>query len=267
MSADALTPLAGQVAVVTGAAGDMGRAIAVALAGAGARLVLTDRQPAAAAEPARRAVEQAGGRPARYLRADVADRPAVDALFAGVLAAEGRLDLVISNAGIVESAPFLQVTQAQWQAHLDSNLTGCFNVGQAAARLMVERGTRGKIIFTGSWVQEVPWPEISAYCASKGGLKMLARCMARELARHGIRVNIVAPGIVNAGLAGRQLREEPRYAARVRHVIPLGGPGTPEQIAQAMLYLAAPTGDYITGSTLLVDGGCSLFQFSEEEPA
>jgi NAD(P)-dependent dehydrogenase (short-subunit alcohol dehydrogenase family) len=264
MSADPLTPLAGQVAVVTGAAGDMGRAIAVALAGAGASVVLTDRKPEAEAEAARVAVAAAGGRPARYVRTDVGDRAAVDALFAGVVAEQGRLDLVVSNAGIVESAPFLQVTAEQWQAHLDSNLTGCFHVGQAAARLMVEQGRPGKIIFTGSWVQDVPWPEISAYCASKGGLKMLARCMARELARHGIRVNIVAPGIVDAGLAGRQLREEPQYAARVRHVIPLGGPGTPEQVAQAMLYLAAPTGDYITGSTLLVDGGCSLFQFSEE---
>jgi NAD(P)-dependent dehydrogenase (short-subunit alcohol dehydrogenase family) len=259
-----LTPLAGQVAVVTGAAGDMGRAIAVALAGAGATVVLTDRKPAAEAEPAVAAVEASGGRPASYVRADVADRPAVDALFAGVVAEHGRLDLVVSNAGIVDSAPFFAVTAAQWQAHLASNLTGCFNVGQAAARLMVERGVRGKILFTGSWVQDVPWPEISAYCASKGGLKMLARCMARELAAHGIRVNIVAPGIVDAGLAGRQLREEPQYAARVRHVIPLGGPGTPEQVAQAMLYLAAPTGDYVTGSTLLIDGGCSLFQFSEE---
>jgi NAD(P)-dependent dehydrogenase (short-subunit alcohol dehydrogenase family) len=263
MSTDPLMPLAGQVALVTGAAGDLGRAIAVALAGAGARLVLTDRRPNADARPVLDAVAAAGGQPARYVQADVADRPAVDALVAGIDADEGRLDIVVSNAGIVDSAPFLDVTLAQWQAHLDANLTGCFHVGQAAARLMVARGTPGTILFTGSWVQDVPWPEISAYCASKGGLKMLARCMARELARHGIRVNIVAPGIVNAGLAGRQLREEPQYAARVRHVIPLGAPGTPEQVAQAMLYLAAPTGAYITGTTLLIDGGCSLFQFSE----
>lgn len=266
MASTPQTPLAGQVAIVTGAAGDIGRAIAVELARAGARLVLADRKPAASgdAEASRRQVEAAGGAPTTYRAVDVSDRPAIDALLRETIAVHGRLDLVISNAGIVDSAPFLSVTQAQWQAHLDINLTGCFNVGQAAARLMVEHGTAGKIIFTGSWVQDVPWPEISAYCASKGGLKMLARCMARELAAHGIRVNLVAPGIVNAGLAGRQLREEPHYAARVRHVIPLGGPGTPEQVAQAMLYLAAPTGDYVTGSTLLVDGGCSLFQFSED---
>ncbi|MCC6627962.1 MAG: SDR family oxidoreductase [Chloroflexi bacterium] len=263
MTADPLRPLAGQVALVTGAAGDMGRAIAVALAGAGARLVLTDRRSEADAQPALDAVAAAGSQPTHYERADVADRPAVDALVAGIDAREGRLDLVVSNAGIVDSAPFLDVTPAQWQAHLNSNLTGCFHIGQAAARLMVARGTPGAILFTGSWVQDVPWPEISAYCASKGGLKMLTRCMARELARHHIRVNIVAPGIVNAGLAGRQLRDEPQYAARVRHVIPLGGPGTPEQVAQAMLYLAGPTGAYITGTTLLIDGGCSLFQFSE----
>src|SRR5262245_58159389 len=107
MSPDPLTPLAGQVAVVPGAAGDMGRAIAVALASAGAIIVLTDRRPDAEAEPARAAVAAAGRRPARYVQAEVADRPAVDALFARVVAEHGRLDLVVSNAGIVESAPFL----------------------------------------------------------------------------------------------------------------------------------------------------------------
>jgi NAD(P)-dependent dehydrogenase (short-subunit alcohol dehydrogenase family) len=183
-----------------------------------------------------------------------------------VLHAVDPLDVAIGNAGVVESAPFLDITEEQWKTHLDVNLTGCFNLGQTAARLMVERGAPGRIIFTGSWVQDVPWPEIAAYSASKAGLRMLARSMARELAPHGILVNVLAPGIVNAGLARRQLETEPQYARRVAKVIPLGALQTAEQVARAMAFLCSPDADYMTGSVLLADGGCSLFQFDEEKP-
>jgi NAD(P)-dependent dehydrogenase (short-subunit alcohol dehydrogenase family) len=144
------------------------------------------------------------------------------------------------------------------------NLTGCFNLGQSAARLMVERERPGRIIFTSSWVQEVPWPEITAYSVTKAGLRMLARQMARELAPHGILVNVIAPGIVRAGLAKRQMETEPQYARRVKNVIPLGEPQTAEQVAAATAFLCSDAADYMTGSSLLVDGGCSLFQFDEE---
>src|SRR5690606_32393896 len=118
--------------------------------------------------------------------------------------------------------PFLDITPESWEKHLDINLTGCFHVGQAAARRMARDRTQGRIIFTSSWVGSIPWPEITAYTVSKAGVDMLTKQMARELAQHGIRVNAVAPGIVRAGLAGRQLDEEPQYAARVAKVIPLG---------------------------------------------
>jgi NAD(P)-dependent dehydrogenase (short-subunit alcohol dehydrogenase family) len=142
-------------------------------------------------------------------------------------------------------------------------LGGCFNLGQSAARLIVGRGRPGRIIFTGSWVQEVPWPEITAYSVSKAGIRMLARQMARELAGHGILVNVIAPGIVRAGLAKQQMETEPQYARRIKHVIPLGEPQTAEQVARATAFLCSEAADYMTGSTLLVDGGCSLFQFDE----
>jgi NAD(P)-dependent dehydrogenase (short-subunit alcohol dehydrogenase family) len=192
-----------------------------------------------------------------YRQVDVTDRAGVDA----ALAAVEPLDVAIGNAGIVEAAPFLEVSQEQWQAHLDVNVTGCFNVGQAAARLMAERGTRGQIIFTGSWVGEIPWPDISAYSVSKAGVRMLARSMARELAQSGIRVNVVAPGIVMAGMARRQYETDPDYAKRASVVIPLGELGTAEQVAKATAYLCSPDSAYMTGSVLLVDGGASLFQF------
>ena len=242
---------------LTGAAGDIGHAIALELARRGATVAMIDLQSPDRATERIEAVAALGE--CSYQQADVRDRAAIDA----ALAAVDPLDVAIGNAGIVDAAPFLEVSQAQWQAQLDVNLTGCFNVGQTAARLMVERGTRGKIIFTGSWVGEVPWPEISAYSVSKAGVRMLARAMARELAGRGIRVNVVAPGIVMAGMARRQYETDPDYARRASVVIPLGEFGTVEQVAKATAFLCSPDGDYATGSVLLVDGGASLFQFAE----
>ena len=242
---------------VTGAAGDLGGAMALELAGRGAVVTMLDRVPQEEASGRIAGVSAAGS--CSYRQVDVTDRAAVDA----ALAAIEPLDVAIGNAGIVEAAPFLDVSQEQWQAHLDVNVTGCFNVGQAAARLMAERGTRGQVIFTGSWVGEIPWPEISAYSVSKAGVRMLARSMARELAGRGIRVNVVAPGIVMAGMAKRQYEMDPDYARRASVVIPLGEFGTAEQIAKAVGFLCSPDAEYMTGSVLLVDGGASLFQFSE----
>jgi NAD(P)-dependent dehydrogenase (short-subunit alcohol dehydrogenase family) len=243
---------------ITGGAGDIGAAMGAELSSLGASVTLIDVKTPEEAEPW---LERARGDEGavRYARADVSDRNALEGTLAGV----DPLDVAIGNAGIVDSAPFLEITGQQWQRHLDINLTGCFYLGQAAARLMVERGRGGRIIFTGSWVQEVPWPEITAYSVSKAGIRMLARQMARELAPHEILVNVIAPGIVKAGLAKWQMENEPQYARRVRHVIPLGEPQTAEQVAKATVFLCSEGANYMTGSTLLVDGGCSLFQFSE----
>lgn len=252
-----MSSLAGLGIVVTGGGGDIGAAMGAEFVRQGASVTLLDRKPPSEAEPWVERVREHGE--ARYVEADVRDRPAVDRVLSGV----DPLDVAIGNAGIVESAPFLKITDRQWQDHLDINLTGCFNLGQSAARLMVERNRPGRIIFTSSWVQEVPWPEIAAYSASKAGLRMLARSMARELASHRILVNVIAPGIVNAGLARRQIETEPQYARRIRHVIPLGELQSAEQVARATAFLCSEGADYMTGSVLLIDGGCSLFRFDE----
>ncbi len=248
--------LEGKTALITGAAGDLGGAMARHLAAQGAHVVLWDIKPAPEAAAALDAARNHDPK-AIYQQLDVRDRAAVD----GAIAALPALDVVCSNAGIVAAQPFLDVTQDNWQNHLDINLTGCFNVCQAAARKMVAARTEGRIILTSSWVGSIPWPEITPYSVSKAGVNMLVKQMARELAQHRILVNAVAPGIVAAGLAGRQLREEPQYAARVAKVIPLVEPGSPEEIAAAVVYLASPQTAYMTGSILTLDGGCSLFQF------
>ncbi|MCY3917148.1 MAG: SDR family NAD(P)-dependent oxidoreductase [Chloroflexi bacterium] len=248
--------LGGLTAIVTGAAGDLGNAMARQLAENGAHVVMWDIVPRADAADAIKRV-RAHESDAEYAEVDVRDRAAVDEAIANL----EQLDIVCSNAGIVEAQPFLELSGDNWRNHLDINLTGCFNVCQAAARKMVAAGTKGRLILTSSWVGSIPWPEITAYTVSKAGLNMLVKQMARELAIHGILVNAVAPGIVDAGLAGRQLREETQYAARVAKVIPLVEPGSPEEIAAAVVYLAGPQTAYMTGSILTLDGGCSLFQF------
>jgi NAD(P)-dependent dehydrogenase (short-subunit alcohol dehydrogenase family) len=227
---------------ITGGSGDIGQAIARELLGHGCSVTLLDRRPAPELPDA------------AWIEVDVRDHAAVGEALARV----EPLDVAIGNAGIVESAPFLDITPEQWQRHLDVNLTGCFNLGQAAARLMVARGTAGRILFTSSWVQDVAWPEIAAYSASKAGLRMLTRSMAAELAPHGILVNAVAPGIVEAGMARRQLETEPQYAARAAKAIPLGRLQRPEQVARSVAALCSDACDYMTGSMLLVDGGASV---------
>lgn len=252
--------LSGKVAVITGGAGDLGNAMALHLAQEGAAISLWDIKSEAEAAPQIDRVKSATLN-VQYQQVDIRDRVAVDAAFNAVMEQFGSLDIVCANAGIVEAAPFLEITPESWTRHIEINLTGSFHVGQQAARLMVRQGKGGRIIFTSTWVSAIPWPEITAYTASKGGLNMLMKQMARELAPHKILVNAIAPGIVKAGLAGRQLVEEPQYAARVAKVIPLGEPGTPEEIARAVVYLAGPHTAYMTGSILTLDGGCSLFQF------
>jgi NAD(P)-dependent dehydrogenase (short-subunit alcohol dehydrogenase family) len=242
--------LDGRGIVVTGGAGDIGNAIAHRLHADGAVVTVFDL--AAPEDVADRLAPEMS-----YAQVDVRDRDAVDQ----ALAAIDRLDVVFSNAGTVRSAPFLEVTAEDWDAHLAINLTGSFNMTQAAARLMAERGQPGHIVLTGSWVQDVPWPEISAYSVSKAGLKMLAKSAARELAPHRIRVNVLAPGIVDAGLARMQLETDPAYAARAGVVIPLEELQTPAQVADAARFLASDEAAYMTGAVLLVDGGCSLFRF------
>ena len=244
----------GKTVLVTGAAGDIGRAVCHAFVDAGATVVAVGRSG-----PERAAALLDGQPPERlkYVTADVTDRPAVDAFIDGP---EG-LDIVIGNAGIVEPTPYIDVSVESWQRQLDINLTGNFHVTQAAIRRFVRDGTAGSIVLNGSWVGERPWPEIAPYSATKAALQMLARSIALEHAKDGIRCNLVAPGIVNAGLARAEAERNAVYAARAAKAIPLGALQQPEDVAAVMVFLSSSAAGHITGSTYLVDGGSSLGNF------
>ena len=259
--------MAGKVAVVTAGYGDIGRAVCRRICQEGGAVVMTGRKSVEEGAAIAKATQDGDGA-IEYLRCDAGDRPSINAMFAEVLRRHSRIDVVIGNAAMVENGPILDIRPEQWQAHLDLNLTGNFHVAQAAARIMVgqepikkrgcDRGVRGKILFNSSWCQDMPWPEGACYGVAKAGLAFLARAMAQELAIHGIRVNVVAPGIIMAGLSKICYETDPNYAPRATAAIPLREFGTPEQCADAFLFLACDESDYITGVSLLVDGGASL---------
>jgi NAD(P)-dependent dehydrogenase (short-subunit alcohol dehydrogenase family) len=248
-----------QVIAITGGCGDIGRATAFRLAAEGAHTVLLDL---VTGEQGEKVVKSVGPK-ASYIQADVTDRAAVESALKLAAATTGRLDGVISNAGMVANQPFLDIEPDKWAKTLAVNLTGCFNVAQAAARIMVQQqpmsdGVRGKILFTGSWVQDMPFPEGTSYIVSKAGVKALARNMAQELATKGVRVNIVAPGIVMAGLSKQVYETNPEFGPRATGAIPLGEFGTAEQVGEAFAFLCGPQSNYMTGSVLLIDGGATL---------
>jgi NAD(P)-dependent dehydrogenase (short-subunit alcohol dehydrogenase family) len=239
-----------QVAI-TGGAGEIGLAIATAFAAEGAQVTLLDKVLPEGVAPT---VEEIG---ARFVQMDVTEPTSV----AIAVSSLPPIDIAIANAGVHRGGRALDLSPEDWTLMLQVNLTGVFLFSQAVARKMVARRAAGAIVVTGSWVQDVPNVDNTGYCASKAGAAMVARCMALELGEHGIRVNIVAPGIVNAGMAKRQLRIDPVFAAKATQAIPLGRLQTAEQIAQATLFLSSDAADSVTGTTLLVDGGLSLFKY------
>ena len=248
-----------QVVAITGGLGDIGRATASRLLAEGARVALLDL-PSARDHPWLEANRSAA---LLFADADVSHREQIDAALSAVHQRFGRLDVLIANAGMVANQPFLQVDAESWESTLRVNLTGAFHAAQSAARLMVAQtprahGIRGKILFTSSWVQEMPWPEGAAYATSKAGLQMLAKIIGQELAGRGVTANVLAPGIVMAGLSAKIHESDPAFRARVAQAIPLGEMQTVDSVAGAFFFLCSPDSDYMTGATLLVDGGASL---------
>jgi NAD(P)-dependent dehydrogenase (short-subunit alcohol dehydrogenase family) len=239
--------LENKVAVVTGAARGIGRAIAIAMAREGALVVLSDRDQAVLAET----LAEIGGK-ALGIVADISEPASIEALFAQVDRDCGRVDILVNNAGMGIPRLFVEVPLDEWERHLKVNLTGTFLCSQAAVRRMMAQGG-GRIVNIASLSGQKGGIHRSSYGASKAGVELLTKVMAVELAEHGIGTNAIAPGPVNTDVAKVMHTEETRLA--YHRLIPQRRYGSPEEIADAAVFLASDEARYINGHTLNVDGG------------
>lgn len=243
-----------RVAIVTGSDSGIGKATAVALAEAGFAVGVTWHADQAGAEGTAAEIRRGGGT-AEVCQLDVADPAAavgaVDTLADGL----GGLDVFVNNAGVGASTPFFDLGIEEWRQVLDVDLTGAFVCGQRAARRMVDQGRGGRIINVTSVHEHVPLRGSAAYCAAKGGLGMLTKVMALELAPHRILVNAVAPGEISTPMTD-QHEADPHDQERPG--IPLGRPGHAREIGDAIAFLASERASYATGSSFVVDGGLLL---------
>lgn len=245
--------LSDPVVLLTGAAGDIGSAVLREILSEvpGAKIAALDRRLPAE-------LHDHDGR-VGWWQCDVSDYDQLSRVVGEVVERWGTVHWCIANAGVVELAPILEVTPDSWSRQLDVNLTGAFYTAQLCAREMVRSGSGGCIVFTSSWVQNVPSMGILPYCVSKAGVGMLIKGMALELARYGIRVNGVLPGNVDAGLSRWLMTRYPERKKRALRDVPLGYLQPVESVARAILYLCSPDSSYMTGSSLLIDGGNSLY--------
>lgn len=245
-----------KVVLITGGGNGMGRASALRFAAEGAAVVAADIEADSAARVAQE-IRASGGR-ALNLNVDVSSRDSVTEMVERTVAEFGRVDILCAIAGIGGGVPFLELTDAQWNRMLAVDLTGVFLCGQAAARQMVKQGTGGKIVNMSSTNGLVGEAEFAHYNAAKFGVVGLTMTMAIELAPHNITVNAVCPGLIMTRLS-HEISLDPAAAADYKKKIPMARFGTANEVAGAFLFLASDDASYITGTTLVVDGGQLTF--------
>ena len=249
--------LEGKVAIVTGGSLGIGAAIVQRRAREGAAVALDYHTHSAQADAIATTITDAGGK-VLVVQADVADVASVQNLVRQTVATFGRLDILVNNAGIEQPAAFLDVDEASWDRQIAVDLKGPYFASQAAARQMAAQGGGGVIINISSVHEELPMVGNAVYCAAKGGLRMLARTLATELAAQKIRIVNIGPGAVATPINAATLSDPAKKQALLAE-IPLARVADPEDVANAVAWLASDQASYITGTTLFVDGGLMVY--------
>ncbi|WGV27417.1 SDR family oxidoreductase [Halotia branconii] len=256
--------LKGQKALVTGASSGIGEAIARHLAASGAAVAINYHSEAEEAQKIVDDIKVANGE-AISIQADVSKEDQVKAMFSQTLKQFGTIDILVNNAGLQKDSPFIEMSLDQWNAVIGVNLTGQFLCAREAAKEFLRRGVKpdiscaaGKIICISSVHEIIPWAGHVNYATSKGGINMMMRSIAQELAPHKIRVNSIAPGAIKTPI-NKSAWETPEAEAKLLKLIPAKRVGNVEDIAKAAVWLASDDSDYVNGETLFVDGGMTLY--------
>ena len=256
--------LKGQKALVTGASSGIGKAIAITLGQAGADVVVNCGRNTAEADKVVAEIEQAGSQ-ALAFQADVSQEEQVLAMFSEMLKQFGSVDIVVNNAGVQKDAPIDQMTVDQWDQVININLRGQFLCSREAVRAFKRQGVRkgvscaaGKIICISSVHEVIPWAGHVNYAASKGGVMLMMKSIAQEVAPHRIRVNSIAPGAIRTPI-NMQAWDTPEAYKDLLRLIPYKRIGEPNEIGRAAVWLASDDSDYMTGATIFIDGGMTLY--------
>jgi NAD(P)-dependent dehydrogenase (short-subunit alcohol dehydrogenase family) len=249
--------LEGRRALVTGATSGIGQETAFALAAHGAAVAINHRGKVDEARAMATAIEAAGGR-AVPVKMDIGDEDDVRRGFAEAREAFGGLDLLVNNAGIEMPFALVDMPLEEWEKVIHVNLTGTFLCTREAARIMRADDARGAIVMISSVHEVIPWERFSHYCASKGGMKLFAQSVAKELAPHGIRVVSIAPGAIATPI-NKPVLENPEERGKVEAEIPLGRWGEVPDVAGAVAWVASEQAQYVVGATIFVDGGMTLY--------
>ncbi|MGP1384674.1 MAG: SDR family oxidoreductase [Thainema sp.] len=259
-----MKPLDGQIALVTGASSGIGMAVAVALAEAGAKVGVNYYKGEESANQVVQQIQNQAG-DAIAIQGDVSQEEDVLRIFQTMKDQYGTIDILVNNAGIQKDKPFIEMTIDDWNKVIGINLTGQFLCAREAIKEFLQRGVvperscaAGKIICMSSVHEEIPWAGHVNYAASKGGIKMMMESIAQEYAAQKIRVNSIAPGAIKTPI-NQDAWDTPAAKEKLLQVIPYQRIGAPEDIGQATVWLASDASDYVTGTTLYVDGGMTLY--------
>ncbi|MBI2042250.1 MAG: SDR family oxidoreductase [Candidatus Nealsonbacteria bacterium] len=249
-----MTDLKGKVVMITGSRRGMGKAHALAFAKAGAKVVVCDISQEECVKVVKEA-EKNGGE-AIALKCDVTNKKEVDNVVKAAVSKWGRLDILVNNAGIAQFFPFLEITEEDWDRTINVNLKGYYLCAQAAAKQMAKQKS-GAIVNVASVAMGqvgIGFPSIAHYCASKGGIVAMTEALAIELAPYNIRINAIAPGMIETPMID-PVKQDPKNMKGILARVPMGRVGKPEEVSNLVLFLASDAASYMTGSTVVIDGG------------